>query len=133
MIHEKNQLLIISNTEEVNVGLDEEAEEAFILQKVAAEAERQGAGDGGDFSKLFGDSEDEVEPEVEVWAIRWARITVVETLESKAKERARAQLSIPGLRATPTKKRTKAQSSKSLKFSAYVAKAGRKKQKASRP
>ncbi|KAB2600540.1 hypothetical protein D8674_040516 [Pyrus ussuriensis x Pyrus communis] len=41
----------------VDVGLDEEVANTFVLQEAVTEAERQGAGEGGDVSKLFGDSE----------------------------------------------------------------------------
>ncbi|KAB2629109.1 hypothetical protein D8674_033904 [Pyrus ussuriensis x Pyrus communis] len=57
----------------VDVGLDKEAGDAFILQEAEAEAVRQGAGEGRDVFKLFGDSEGEVEPVVETRATRRTR------------------------------------------------------------
>ncbi|KAB2595725.1 TMV resistance protein N-like [Pyrus ussuriensis x Pyrus communis] len=47
MVHQKNQLFLI----------DEEVANVFILQEAAVEVERQGTGEGGDVSELFGESE----------------------------------------------------------------------------
>ncbi|KAB2618420.1 TMV resistance protein N-like [Pyrus ussuriensis x Pyrus communis] len=44
MIHQKNQLLLIGNTDDVYVGLEEEVADTFVIQEAAAKAERQGAG-----------------------------------------------------------------------------------------
>lgn len=54
----------------MDVGLDEKAGEAFVLQEAKAKAARQGIGDGGDVSKLLKDSEGEVKFMVETWATR---------------------------------------------------------------
>ncbi|XP_070677798.1 uncharacterized protein [Malus domestica] len=123
------------NTKAVEVGLEEEAVCAFVFQEVAVEAERQGAEEGKDVSKVLRDSEGEVELVVETQATWRTRAMVVESSESGPEQRPRAQLSIPGLQATPTKKRTKAQTSKASKSSksstAPPIEMGRAKQKAS--
>ncbi|KAM1305559.1 hypothetical protein ACFX2F_023079 [Malus domestica] len=88
----------------------------------------QVAGDAGDISNLFNDSEAEAGPEVE------ARVTVVESSEYEPDEKPQPQLALPSLKATPTKKKTKAQTSHALKpSSAYPVEVGRKKQKSSGP
>ncbi|KAM1344777.1 hypothetical protein TB2_033696 [Malus domestica] len=109
------------------IGQDEDAAYAFILQEATAEVERQGAREGNYVSELLGDSEGEAKIVME------PRSTVVETSESKLEERPQAQPSILESQATSTKKKTRVQTSKSSKFSAYVAKpsVGRKKHKAS--
>lgn len=62
----------------MDVGLEDEAAYALVLQEVTAEAARQGvrsskdAGDAGDISELFSESEADVGPEVETRAPRWA-------------------------------------------------------------
>ncbi|KAB2603291.1 TMV resistance protein N-like [Pyrus ussuriensis x Pyrus communis] len=53
----------LSNPVEVDVGQDEEGEDAFVLQEAAVERERQGAGAGEDVFELLGDSEGEAEPD----------------------------------------------------------------------
>ncbi|KAB2617832.1 hypothetical protein D8674_013701 [Pyrus ussuriensis x Pyrus communis] len=97
----------------MDVGLDEAAVDELV---------------GDDISKLFGDSE--AEAEVEIRAPRQAR--------PKDQPETRPILPVP--RATSTKKRTRAQASKASKVpstsitsTASLAKAGRKKQKSSRP
>ena len=85
------------------VRQDEDVADAFILQEAAIEAKRQGAGEGINVSELLGDYEGEAEPIVEPRAMRRTRSTIVETSESEPKERPRAQLSITGSRATPSK------------------------------
>ncbi|KAM1145870.1 hypothetical protein ACFX15_037162 [Malus domestica] len=115
----------------MDVGQDEEAGDTFVFQEATAEAKKQHAGTGKDISELLRDSEGEVKPVVEPQATRRTRATIVKTSESKPEEQPQAQLSIPRLRATPSKKRTKAQAVKSSKSSAFVAEASRKKQKAS--
>lgn len=83
------------NTKRVDVGLDEKAGDAFILQEAATKVVRHGVGEGGDVSKLFGDSEDEAENVAEPWATQRTRETMVENSKFEPKERPRAQLSIP--------------------------------------
>ncbi|KAM1018318.1 hypothetical protein FF1_039802 [Malus domestica] len=81
MIHQKNQLLLIveGHAEKVDVGPKEEVADALVLQEVAAKVARQGARsnhaarDAGDISELFGDSEDEAGPNMEIQAPRHAR------------------------------------------------------------
>ncbi|KAB2626235.1 S2-RNase [Pyrus ussuriensis x Pyrus communis] len=68
----------------------------------SVEAARQGpgsnqaAGEAGDISELFSDSEAEVGPEVEMWAPWWARVTVMETSESKPDEKPQPRLALLG-------------------------------------
>ncbi|KAM0994004.1 hypothetical protein ACFX2I_009590 [Malus domestica] len=131
------------NIGNVDVGLDEKAADALVLEEAVAEATRQGdgsshvAGDAKDLSKLFGDYEGEAEPIVETRATCWTRATVVESSKSEPEDRSQPQLSIPGSRTTLTKKRTNAQTSRAPKSSksstAPPVEAGRKKQKSSRP
>lgn len=65
-------------------------------------------------------------------AHRRARVTVIESSEYEPEERPQPQLALPGLRATPTKKKAKAQTSHASKpSSAHPVEAGRKKQKSS--
>ncbi|KAB2625545.1 hypothetical protein D8674_017205 [Pyrus ussuriensis x Pyrus communis] len=71
----------------MDVGQDEEARDAFVLQEVAAEAERQGAKASGDVSDLPGDFKGEAEPVVEPSATRRTLVTVVETSEFEPEER----------------------------------------------
>lgn len=107
-------LVAQGNTVEVDVRLDEETADALFVQEATAEAARQeavsshAAREAKDVSKLFGDSEDEVEPAVETRATQRARATVVESFESELEKQPQPQLSIPGSRATPTKKKTRA-------------------------
>lgn len=115
----------------MDVEQDEDAADAFVLQEVVAEAERQGVGESGNVSELLEDLDGEVEPMMGTRATQRTQATLVEFSESEPEERPRAQLSIPGLRATPTKKKTRDKSSKSFKSSASVAEVGRKKQNAS--
>lgn len=117
------------NTKEVNVGLDEEARDTFVLQEAAAEVAWQGAGfsHAEDLLELFRNSEGEAEPAMETQATQWKRASVMESSKFEPEEQPRAQLSIPGPQATSTKKITKAQSSKSSKSSASVAEVGMKK------
>lgn len=130
-----SELAAQCNIEEVNVGQDEEATNAFILQEATVEVAKQSVGEGKDVSKLFRDSEDEAEIIVEPWVTLRTQAMVVKTSEFEPDERSRAQLSILGPRATPTKKRTRAQTSKASKSSksstAPQVEAGRKKQKSS--
>lgn len=97
----------------MDIALEEEVVNAVILQEAAAEAARQGAGssqaagDTEDISELFRDSEVEAGPKVETSAPRRARATIMESSDSRLEERPQAQLALPGLRETPTKKRTK--------------------------
>ncbi|KAM2424361.1 hypothetical protein ACFX1W_021949 [Malus domestica] len=106
-----------SNTVEVDVELDEEAGDAFVLQKAEAEVAKQGAGEGGDVFELLGDSEVKVKPVVGTRATRRTKAIVVESSEFEPEKRPRAQFSIPGQQVTPTKKKTRAQISKAFKFS----------------
>ncbi|KAB2631952.1 TMV resistance protein N-like [Pyrus ussuriensis x Pyrus communis] len=69
---------------QLDVGLDEKTVDELVLQDVAVEVTRLGAGEGEDISELFGDSEAEVKPEVETRAPRQARATMVETSEPQA-------------------------------------------------
>lgn len=110
------------NFTEMDVGQDEDIPDAFVFQEVAAEAERQGVGVGGNISKLLGDLEGEVKLVVEPRVTHRTRATVVETSDSEPEER-------PAL----TKKMTREQSSKASKSSTSVAEVGMgmKKQKAS--
>ncbi|KAM1011366.1 hypothetical protein ACFX13_047479 [Malus domestica] len=113
----------------MDVGQDEEVGNAFVLQEAAAEVKRQGVGAGGDVSEPLGDLEGKVECVLETQTTRQTRVTVVECLESEPKERPQAQLSIPGLRVTPTKKRTRAHAANSSKSSASVAEVGMRRKK----
>ncbi|KAM1771978.1 hypothetical protein ACFX11_046730 [Malus domestica] len=113
----------------MDVEQDEEVGDAFVLQKAASEVERQGVGAGGDVSELLGDLEGEVECVVETQTTRQTRVTVVECSESEPQERPQAQLSIPGLRVTPTKKRIRAHAANSSKSSASVAEVGMRRKK----
>ncbi|KAM2227438.1 hypothetical protein ACFXTI_014243 [Malus domestica] len=89
MIHQKNQLLLIAqgNIEGVDVGLDKEVGEAFVLQEAEAKAAKQSIRHGGDISKLLRDSEGEVKFLVETWATRRTRATVVESSEFEPEKR----------------------------------------------
>lgn len=97
-----SKLVAQGNTEEVDIGKDEEDADAFILQETITKVARQSVGEGGDVY------EDEAEIVAEFQATRKTGAMVVETLESEREERPRAQLSISGPRATPTKKKTRA-------------------------
>ncbi|KAB2615662.1 hypothetical protein D8674_022250 [Pyrus ussuriensis x Pyrus communis] len=109
------------NIEEVNVGPEEEAADALVLQKATVEAARQevgssqATGDAGYISELFSKSEVKVGPEVEIRAFRQAKVTVVESSESEPEERPQAQPALPGPRVTPTKKMIRAQTSQASK------------------
>lgn len=110
----------------VTIGLEEESADTQILHEAAAEAKRGKAGEGGDISKLFGDSEAEGEPKASTRASKRARTTVVETCNSEPEERSESK------RAIPTRKSKRAKTSKSSKTSTIaIPMAGRKKQKAS--
>lgn len=90
----------------------------------------QAGEDTGDISELFGDIKVEAEPYVETWVARWIRSTMVEFSEFEPEEKPAPQLALPGPRATPTRKRTRAQTSKASKsFSAIQVDACRKKHK----
>ncbi|KAB2631320.1 TMV resistance protein N-like [Pyrus ussuriensis x Pyrus communis] len=101
----------------------ENVEDTLVLKEAAAEATRQKTGSSHaagyveDLFELFGDFEGEAEPVLETRAPRRTRASVVETSESEPEEQPRAQLSIPGPRATPTKKMTRAQASRTSKSS----------------
>ncbi|KAB2623861.1 hypothetical protein D8674_041448 [Pyrus ussuriensis x Pyrus communis] len=72
-----------SNSAEIDIGQDEDAADAFVLQEAAAKAEGQ-------------DSKDEAELVVEPWATRRTHATIMETSEFEPEELPRAQISIPG-------------------------------------
>ena len=115
----------------MDVGLDEEVADVLVLQEAAAEVVRQdagsshAAGETGEIFELFGDSKGEEQP-------RRMRATIVEFSESKPDEQLQPQLFLLGSQATPTRNRTRAQTSKASKSShAPSVKAGRKNQKSS--
>ncbi|KAB2597126.1 hypothetical protein D8674_000046 [Pyrus ussuriensis x Pyrus communis] len=85
----------------------------------AAKAKRQEAGEGGDNSELFGDSEPEEEPEARTQVSRRVRATVVETSELEPEKQP-----VPK-RATPIRKRIKAQTSKISKTTTVFPYSGR--------
>ncbi|KAM1179919.1 hypothetical protein ACFX13_019378 [Malus domestica] len=80
---------------------------------------------------MFSESETEARPEVETSVRHRARSVVVEFLDSEPKWRSQARLYIPVLKSTPTKKKTRSQTSQaSRSLSALLIEEGRKKQKA---
>ncbi|KAB2608356.1 TMV resistance protein N-like [Pyrus ussuriensis x Pyrus communis] len=85
MFHQKNQLLLIGNTEKVDVRLDKEAMNSLVIQEAAKQevGSSHVAGETRDVSELIGDSEDKAKPAMETQATRQTRATVVETLEVK--------------------------------------------------
>ncbi|KAM2066998.1 hypothetical protein ACFX1T_043391 [Malus domestica] len=91
----------------------EEAVDALVLQEAAAKVARQKArsnqvaGDAGDISELFSDSEVKAKPKVETGAPRQARATMVETSESMPEERPQPRLDLTSPRATLIKKMTR--------------------------
>lgn len=80
-----SKLVAQGGTEAVDVELEEKATDALILQGATAEAEKRGIREGGDISELFGDSEGEAEPSVELRVTRKTRVTVVDSSESDPK------------------------------------------------
>ncbi|RXH88538.1 hypothetical protein DVH24_000137 [Malus domestica] len=77
--------------------------------------------------------EGEAGPAVETWAPRRTRTTVIKSSKSESREQPQPKLFLPGPWATPIRKNTKSQTSKSSKaltaFTTHPAEAGRKKQK----
>ncbi|KAM1683109.1 hypothetical protein ACFXTN_031314 [Malus domestica] len=67
------------NPAEMDVGQDEDAADAFVLQEVVAKVERKNVGAGGDVSELFRDLEGKVEPKAKTWASKRAQTVMVET------------------------------------------------------
>ncbi|KAM1104578.1 hypothetical protein ACFX15_012577 [Malus domestica] len=83
---------------------------------------------------LFSESKTEVGPEVEMRAPCRARPSVVESLKFKPEEKPQAQLALPALKATYTKKMTMFHNSQASKSSSTLTtEVGRKKQKSARP
>ncbi|KAM2482929.1 uncharacterized protein [Malus domestica] len=128
------------NPDEVHVMLNEEVVDALVLHEAAVEAARQEVGsshvpeDVGVISEMFSESETKAGPEEETRAPCRARSTVVESSDSELEGRPRAKLDLPAPRTTPTKKRTRSQTSyASRSFSALHPEVGRKKQKSARP
>ena len=121
----------------MDVGLNEEARDTFVLQEATTEAATQDAGSSHaeDLLEMFGDSEGEAKPIAETRAARRTRATVVESLESEPEDQHRPSLSIPVSRAILTNKRTRTQTTKTSQSSksstSSATEEGRKKQKAS--
>ncbi|KAB2612935.1 hypothetical protein D8674_035251 [Pyrus ussuriensis x Pyrus communis] len=108
-------LAVKGNADEVDVRQEEKVVDVLVIQEAAEEATKQGAGsnhaldDAGDIYEMFSELETEVGPEIEIRVIRWAMPYVVES--SEFKERPQVRLTLPIPRATPTKNRTRSQTS----------------------
>lgn len=97
----------------MDVGEEEEANDALVLQQAVTEATKQGAGfshvidNPGDISEMLSDSEIEAGPEVKTKASRQVRSVVMESLDFEPERKPQARPNLPALRATLTKRRTR--------------------------
>ncbi|KAM1087746.1 hypothetical protein ACFX15_012823 [Malus domestica] len=71
-----------SNLTELDVGQDEDVADAFVLQEVKPEVERQSVGKGRVVSELLRDSEGETKPTVEPLATRRTKALVINSSKS---------------------------------------------------
>lgn len=106
-------LAALNTSGEAEVGQEEEAVDALVMQEADAEATKQEVDtshvpkDIEKISVMFSDSETEAKSEVETRTHLRVRPYVVESFGSEPEKKSKAKHDLPAPRATPTKKRTR--------------------------